>query len=80
MSLTKQEKRILRDAVARLRGTNAATEVREALTGPARSFLETWVIPSLEILARDDRSRHDMRLAEDLVRLPLKSRAPDAEQ
>lgn len=65
----KTERTVLRNVVRRLRGENSSPEVAAALTGPARLYLETWVIPALEILAGDnDRS---LRVARDLTRLPM---------
>ena len=64
----KAEHAVLRNVVRRLRGENSAPEVNAALTGPARLYLETWVIPALEILSGD--APRDLRLALDLTRLP----------
>ena len=64
----KTEQAVLRNVVRRLRGENSSPEVAAALKGPARVYLETWVIPALEILAgNEDR---DLRLALSLTRLP----------
>lgn len=68
----KSEKKILRNVVRRLRGENSSPEVAAALTGPARLYLETWVIPALEILARD--GERDLRLALSLTHLPSQRR------
>lgn len=65
--MNQTERRIIRNVVARLRGKRACEEVKAALTGPARLYLETWVIPSLEILAREDRTRDDLSLADSLA-------------
>lgn len=64
----KTEKAVLRNVIRRLRGENSAPEVAAALTGPARIYLETWVIPALNILVQD--SDRDLSLALRLTALP----------
>jgi hypothetical protein len=65
--MTKSEEKVLRNIVRRLKGEHAAEHVRAALTGPARIYLETWVIPALEHLLPEKR---DVKLALDLTALP----------
>ena len=40
------------------------------LTGPARVYLETWVIPALEMILPGE--KRDTRLARSLIALPAK--------
>lgn len=61
------EKRAIRKAIARLKGQEGVSpEVLAALTGPCKLYLDTWVIGPLELLAKDDRSIYELRLAGDL--------------
>lgn len=62
------EKRTIRNVVEALRGGRATDEVRAALTGPCRLYLETWVIPALELLIKEDRTLGDLKLAEETSR------------
>lgn len=64
MALTKAEQQIIENVIARLRCTpihnwggipgntqhGEADEVRAALTGPAKLYLDTWVIMVLELM------------------------------
>jgi hypothetical protein len=65
MSLTKTEEYVIRNLIKRLRcepvkwqdGTEhpgEADKVRDALTGDAKLFLESWVIAPLELLLPGD--------------------------
>lgn len=65
--MNKTEKRVLRNVIKRLRGVRASNEVAEALQGVCRIYLETWVIPPLELLVRDDRTIADLDLADRLA-------------
>jgi hypothetical protein len=62
------EKRAIRKVIKRLRPEpqTASHKVVEALNGPARLYLDTWVIGVLELLAKDDRSLAELKLADDL--------------
>lgn len=60
--MNKTETQVVRNVIKRLRGERASGPVREALTGPARLYLETWVIPGLE------KRREDLKLALSLTR------------
>ena len=64
----KTEREVLRNVVRLLRGENSSEEVAAALTGPAGLYLESWVIPALEILAGD--KARDLKLALSLTQLP----------
>ena len=66
----KKETLVLRNVIRRLRGENASPEVAAALTRVPKLYLETWVIPALEILIADG----DLDLAVDLTRLPAPKR------
>lgn len=48
--MTKAEIDTIQNVIGKLRGEQAAPEVKAALTGPAGLFLETWVISALELL------------------------------
>jgi hypothetical protein len=61
------EQQVIRNVIRRLRGEHSSEEVTEALTGPARLYLETWVIPALELLMPEHR---DLKLALATSRLP----------
>jgi hypothetical protein len=61
------EKRAIRKVIKRLRPEEGVSPaVREALNGPARLYLDTWVIGVLELLAKDDRSLGELKLAAEL--------------
>lgn len=66
MSLSNTEQEVIQNVISRLRcepvklqnGTTMngeADEVREALTGPAKLYLDTWVINALEMLLPGER-------------------------
>ncbi len=48
--MTKSEEATIRNVIKKLRGEHAAPKVKEALTGTASLYLETWVISALELL------------------------------
>jgi hypothetical protein len=54
-ALSKRDEAKLRSAIAHLRGENASEEVRAALLGPAKLYLQSWVIPKLEALLPENR-------------------------
>jgi hypothetical protein len=62
------EKRALRNCIRRLRPEpqTASAKVVEALNGPARIYLDTWVLGVLELLVKDDRTLAELKLAADL--------------
>jgi hypothetical protein len=61
------EKRAIRKVIRRLRPEEGVSpKVREALNGPARLYLDTWVIGVLELLVKDDRSLGELKLAAEL--------------
>jgi hypothetical protein len=61
------EKRALRKVIKRLRPQEGVTpSIREALNGPARLYLDTWVIGVLELLVKDDRTLAELKLAAEL--------------
>jgi hypothetical protein len=68
MALNKTERRVLAKVIERLHGRNADTRVSEALTGPCKLYLETWVIPALETLADEDRTADDLRFIDRMSR------------
>jgi hypothetical protein len=63
--MTKGEQEVIRNVIEKLRGGRAAPKAREALTGPARLYLETWVIGSLQLLLPESR---DVSLARKMSR------------
>lgn len=76
MSLSKTEERVLRNVILRLQCApvrhsdgsyrpGESEEVRAALTGDAKLFLDTWVIAPLAMLLPEQR---DTELAERLSR------------
>lgn len=62
------EKRALRKVIARLRveAEGVSPHVKEALRGPARLYVETWVLGPLELLIKEDRTLAELKLAADL--------------
>lgn len=65
--MNKSEEQTIRNVIDALRckprpdgSAGEAEEVREALRGPARLYLETWVIGALECLLPEQR---DLKLA-----------------
>ncbi len=62
--MTKTEEATIRNVIESLRGERASPEVKEALTGPAKLYLETWVIAALELLLPGP--RRDPKLARRL--------------
>ncbi len=69
--MRKTEREILSNVVRRLRGENADQKIVDAFTGPCKNYLETWVIPALEIMARE--GAREMGLALSLSSLPYKA-------
>lgn len=69
--MTKTEQEVIRGVVRKLRGEHAVDEVRDALTGVCGTYLESWVIPALELLLPEGTSRsgekRDPKLAKDLI-------------
>ena len=70
--MTQGEEQTIRNVIAQLRcvprpdgSAREAEKVREALRGPAKIYLETWVIGALECLLPE---RRDVRRAQDLSR------------
>jgi hypothetical protein len=64
------ERRAIRGVIKRLTADKAGCtpEVREALQNPElRIYLDTWVLPALELLVKQDRTRQDLELAADLA-------------
>lgn len=62
MSLSKTEQQVIENVIKRLKcqphpggQSREADHVREALRGPAALYLETWVIPALELLLPGDK-------------------------
>lgn len=65
--MNKTEKQVIENVIRRLRGEQASPQVRESLTDSHTSlYLESWVIPALERLIREDRNRQDLQIAKDL--------------
>ena len=64
--MTPSEIATIQNVIRRLRGDERASPgVRAALTtGPAKLYLQTWVIPALELLLPGE--KRDPRLARDL--------------
>ena len=70
--MTKAERRVLNNVIRRLKGEHTSKNVEDALTrGDVKLYLCTWVIPALKIMASEPVRDRDMRLAEDLSRLPI---------
>lgn len=65
--MTNQEKRIIANVIKRLNGGRSSDEVRQALTGPTRLYLQTWVLSALELMIKPNRTRRDIDLADDLA-------------
>lgn len=70
--LTQSEEYVIKKVIARLEcqlrrdGTHGeADDVREALLGPAKIYLDTWVIAPLRMMLREHR---DIELAQRMVR------------
>lgn len=67
MSLSDTERKIILGVIDSLKGRpSTSPEVVEALQGPARLFLSTYVIGPLEIMVSDERQacrHHDMKTA-----------------
>lgn len=62
MSLSKTERRVIANVIAKLEGKNldpAKAHHLEAL----RLWLDTWVIPPLQIVADPNRKRYDLNTA-----------------
>ena len=64
--MNKLEHETVANVIHRLRGERASAEIAEMLTGPCRLYLETWVIPALELLIKEERTIYDLRLAAKL--------------
>jgi hypothetical protein len=64
MALSKKEAQVIRNTIENLRGKRAAGDAHTAITGPAKLYLESWVIPALEILL--DEGKRNLDLAVDL--------------
>lgn len=70
--LTASEEYVIKKVIARLEcqprpdgSEGESPEVREALRGPAKLYLETWVIPPLRMMLREHR---DIELAQRMAR------------
>jgi len=79
MAMTETEKEIIQKAISKIRpdGMETSVEVREALER-ASIYLESWVLPALEILVEEPHEhekrrrafrKHRLGLALDLVSL-----------
>jgi hypothetical protein len=67
MSMTKAEREVIRNVIAKLSADNTTLDSRlvphrEAL----RNWLDTWIIAPLDILASEERSRCDLNVAKGL--------------
>lgn len=72
MTISNSEAQVIRNVISKLRGhERQSEEVRAALTGPARLYLQSWIIPALELLLPEERAEHgepDTRRALQLAR------------
>jgi hypothetical protein len=65
--MNKSEIQVIKNVIERLQGKSACSEVNTALTEKDVSlYLNTWVISSLKLLIKDDRSLEDLELAKRL--------------
>jgi hypothetical protein len=68
--MTPNERRTIKGVIRRLDPGTAgcSPEVRKALEDPKlRIYLDTWVIPALQLLVKQDRTREDIAVAVDLA-------------
>lgn len=75
MTMSNSEKQVIRNVIKRLRCEphdngfpREADRVREALTGDAKLYLETWVTGALVCLLDDEPDQRDVKLALSLSR------------
>ena len=72
MSMSATEAQTIRNVLRALRGERCSEDVKAALTaGPTKLYLETWVIPALELILPEGRSPTSPRnpkLAEEISR------------
>lgn len=69
--MNKSETLVIEAAIRRLKKDYplVSDKVKEAMKDPnLRVFLDSWVIPALELLAKEDRTRHDLEVAVGLSR------------
>jgi hypothetical protein len=67
MTIGKREERVIRNVIKRLRGDKASSIVEMALKGRELSlYLDSWVIPALELIIKDERTLDDLKLADEL--------------
>lgn len=69
MSLSKTEQQVIENLIKKLKcqphpsgQPREADHVREALRGPAALYLDTWVIPALELLLPGDKRSPELAL------------------
>lgn len=78
--MNQTERRVILDVIRRLRGEGGSPEVAAAFAGPARIYLESWVIPALQLLVKDGRTRRDLADAWGAVYLTDPQLRRDAER
>lgn len=67
--MNKTERRVIRNLITKLGPDSRAIDsVKEALTGPARVYIRSWIIAPLELLIKEDRERYDLDLADRMSR------------
>lgn len=66
MALGKAERTIIKNTIARLRRETCTSERVEEALESSRLWLETWVIPPLEVLLKEKRGYFDL---EDAVKM-----------
>jgi hypothetical protein len=66
MSLTKTERRILKNVIHKLGPNAPVSGDAKAALQTLRLYLDTWVIAPLQTMAREDRTVWDLREAEKI--------------
>ena len=67
--MTQGEERTIRGLIKMLSAESRSTdEIKEVLKSrPLDIWLTSWVIPALELLVKENRTKYDVELAADLV-------------
>jgi hypothetical protein len=60
--MTKAERKALKEILRAVRADTASPEVKEALQKTARLYVETWIIPGLEMLLAEPSDTRTRRL------------------
>jgi hypothetical protein len=70
MAFNESELATIKGIIKKLNGERCSDAVAAAISNedaPARLYLQSWVIPALELLIKEGRTKEDLRLARDLA-------------